>query len=226
MSLSRIYRRAAAFSCAQSHAGPRVGTDRRDTCRVCRPSSGPRGQSKRRPPRRSAGCRGNLSQTRPGCSGGGVFGLTLGVGEAVGLGAGLDDGAAKGESVNDRGAELGVGEVFAQPEKGIVRCDRDGVVLRPPTRYRSTFRRPVSGPLWQAHIARIRTSTDREETETAAVMLIGAFVFRVLTGTDMITRNRAETVAHIVFTGSAGSPAAAPRSVCALARSHRSDHAS
>jgi hypothetical protein len=41
-----------------------------------------------------------------------VFGLALCVGESVGLGSGLDDGAAEGEPVNDRGAEPGVGEGF------------------------------------------------------------------------------------------------------------------
>ena len=36
--------------------------------------------------------------------------MCAGLGEAVGVGAGLDDGAVEGEPVDDRGAEPGVGE--------------------------------------------------------------------------------------------------------------------
>jgi hypothetical protein len=43
--------------------------------------------------------------------------LLAGVGEAVGVAAGLDDVGAEGESVDDRGAESGVGERFGPAEK-------------------------------------------------------------------------------------------------------------
>ncbi len=53
----------------------------------------------------------NLTRARgDGLSGDHLVGLVSGVGESVGVGAGLDDGAAEGESVDDRGAEAGVGE--------------------------------------------------------------------------------------------------------------------
>jgi hypothetical protein len=39
------------------------------------------------------------------------------LGEPVGVGAGLDDGAAEGESVDDGGASLGSVKVLVQPEK-------------------------------------------------------------------------------------------------------------
>jgi hypothetical protein len=41
--------------------------------------------------------------------------LGEGVGEAVGVGAGFDDGAVEGEPVNDGGAQAGVGEGFSGP---------------------------------------------------------------------------------------------------------------
>ena len=39
------------------------------------------------------------------------------LGEPVGVGAGFDDGAAEGKSVDDGGAEPRVGEGLVQPEK-------------------------------------------------------------------------------------------------------------
>ena len=48
-----------------------------------------------------------------------------GVGEAVGVGAGLDDVAAEGEPVDDGGAEPGVGEGLGPAGEGLVGGDRD-----------------------------------------------------------------------------------------------------
>jgi hypothetical protein len=51
------------------------------------------------------------------------------VGEAVGLGAGFDDGAVEGEPVDDGRAESGVGEGFGPAGERLVGGDRDGVFL-------------------------------------------------------------------------------------------------
>lgn len=50
--------------------------------------------------------------------------LAVGVGETVGVGAGLDDGAAEGQAVDDGGAEPRVGERLGPPGEGLVRRDR------------------------------------------------------------------------------------------------------
>ena len=52
-----------------------------------------------------------------------------GVGEAVGVGAGFDDGGVVGEAVDDRGAQAGVGEGVGPGGEGLVGRDRDGVLL-------------------------------------------------------------------------------------------------
>jgi hypothetical protein len=44
------------------------------------------------------------------------FGTGSCLGEAVGVGAGLDDVAAEGDPVDDRGAESRIGKVLDQPE--------------------------------------------------------------------------------------------------------------
>jgi hypothetical protein len=46
----------------------------------------------------------------PGRSGRPLFGTIAGLSEAIGVGAGFDDGAAEGEPIDDRGAQPGVGE--------------------------------------------------------------------------------------------------------------------
>jgi len=55
--------------------------------------------------------------------------LLLAMGEAVGVGAGFDDGAGGGESVDDRSADPRVGGGFRPAGEGLVRGDGDGVVL-------------------------------------------------------------------------------------------------
>ena len=57
--------------------------------------------------------------------------MVLGVGEAVGFGAGFDDVAAEGESVDDRSAEPGISERFRPAGERFVGRDRDGVFLFP-----------------------------------------------------------------------------------------------
>jgi hypothetical protein len=47
----------------------------------------------------------------------GVGELMAGLGEPVGVGAGLDDVAAEGEPVDDRGAEPWIGERLGRAEK-------------------------------------------------------------------------------------------------------------
>ncbi len=51
-------------------------------------------------------------------SGGWCLALLAGMGEAVGVAAGLDDVGAVGEPVDDRGAEPGVGEGFRPAIRG------------------------------------------------------------------------------------------------------------
>lgn len=53
----------------------------------------------------------------PSQPGGGLLGQGFGVGEAVGLGADLDDRAVEGEAVDDGSAEPGSVMVFVQPLK-------------------------------------------------------------------------------------------------------------
>ena len=61
----------------------------------------------------------------------GPFGLGLGVGEAVELGAGLDDGSVEGAPVDDGRAEPGIGERLRPPGNRLVGGDRDVVLLLP-----------------------------------------------------------------------------------------------
>ena len=51
------------------------------------------------------------------------------LGEPVGVGAGFDDGAAEGVSVDDGGAEPRVGEGLGPAGEGLVGRDRDGRFL-------------------------------------------------------------------------------------------------
>ena len=59
----------------------------------------------------------------------GLLLVVFGVGEAVGIGSGFDDVAAEGESVDDRGAESGVGECFRPAREGLVGRVKQLVVL-------------------------------------------------------------------------------------------------
>jgi hypothetical protein len=54
-----------------------------------------------------------------------------GAGQAVGVGAGLDDVAAEGEAVDDGGAEAGVGEGLGPAAEALVGRDRDAGFLFP-----------------------------------------------------------------------------------------------
>jgi hypothetical protein len=60
---------------------------------------------------------------------GGLLCACAGGGEAVGVGAGLDDGSVEGEAVDDGCAEAGVGEGFGPAAEGFVRGDGDAVLL-------------------------------------------------------------------------------------------------
>src|SRR5690606_2550061 len=55
--------------------------------------------------------------------------LLRGLGQAVGVGAGLEDGAAEGEPVDDGSAEPGVAEGLCPAAEGLVGRDRDGCLL-------------------------------------------------------------------------------------------------
>lgn len=54
---------------------------------------------------------------------------SAGVTESVAGGSGFDDGATVGETVDDGGAQAGVGEGFGPAGEGFVGGDRDGVLL-------------------------------------------------------------------------------------------------
>ena len=56
----------------------------------------------------------------------GLCGLLEGVGEAVGVGAGFDDGAFEGEPVDDSAADVWVGEGFRPAGEGFVGGDGHG----------------------------------------------------------------------------------------------------
>jgi hypothetical protein len=56
--------------------------------------------------------------------------LRLGMGEPVGLGSGLDDGAVVGEPVDDRSAQAGIGDGLGPVAEGLVGGDRDAGVFR------------------------------------------------------------------------------------------------
>ena len=51
------------------------------------------------------------------------------MGEAVGVSSCFDDGAVESEAINDRGAKPRGGECLRPAGEGLVRRDRDGVVL-------------------------------------------------------------------------------------------------
>src|ERR1700693_312709 len=54
-----------------------------------------------------------------------------GPGEAVGIGAGLDDVAAEGDAVDDGGAEAGVGECLGPAAERLIRRYRHACLLLP-----------------------------------------------------------------------------------------------
>ena len=75
---------------------------------------------------------GGPSRVGPGSAGGGLLGEGPGVGEPVGLGAGLDDRAVEGEPIDDGRAKTWVGERLRSAAEGLVGGDGDAGRSQPP----------------------------------------------------------------------------------------------
>ncbi|GGS91598.1 hypothetical protein GCM10010270_74720 [Streptomyces violaceus] len=82
----------------------------------------------------------------------GVFGLCLGVGESVGLGAGLDDGAVEGEPVDDGRVKPRICEGLRPLSKRFVGRDGDAVLLRP---LRQDLEQQLGTAAVQLHVAEL-----------------------------------------------------------------------
>src|SRR5664279_1814782 len=83
-------------------------------------------------------------------SAGGLF--RFGVGQPVGVGAGLDDVAAEGEPVDDGGAEPGVGERFRPAREGVVGGDGHGVLFLP---FRQNLEKQFCIAFVEFHVAKL-----------------------------------------------------------------------
>ena len=81
-----------------------------------------------------------------------------GDGEAVGVGASLDDVAAEGEAVDDGGAEAGVGEGLGPAAEGLVGGDRDAKQL---ARFAAHYPAVSSRRLIQRHCCATRAERSR-----------------------------------------------------------------
>src|SRR4051794_41754978 len=75
-----------------------------------------------------------------------------GAGQAVGVGAGLDDVAAEGEAVDDGGAEAGVGEGLGPAAEGLVGGDRDACFLLP---FRQDLKEELGAAAVEFHVAEL-----------------------------------------------------------------------
>ncbi len=75
--------------------------------------------------------------------------LVTGVCQPVGVGAGFNDGAAEGKSVDNRGAQPGVGKGLGAPAEGFVARDGDGVLFLP---LGQNLEQQLSAPFIELHV--------------------------------------------------------------------------